>query len=569
MNASSVRSKSFRERWQQLAATVQSARGRQQEDEAPPSLTGSRSDGANGVVPGENSGVGQTRARKVSRLVRYDVDDNGYCAHHVEIQLLKRPTDDGDWAIVRKKCPECIKEDCPAMLGGDIPTPKNPLAEQRASSLAIDVSDLLEEADNDGLDILLRRPDRISVSYLSPPPRRDDSVVNCRSRILSGLQFSDSSTGAIVIHDIQKQHDSTTTALPEFGCDITPISQCINVCALLEGSQHASTYFDVGDVVEYACGVDCHQGRREALTSATYVCTTSKAAVDYNVENINFASNGREIDIDATTYLIKNIQELSSDEFDTTVCISTKTSREDPIRLSQAITLFSTKDAMVDSSLVTKDNRPNDEVDASFGRNGIDNSCVDIGVVFTQQDSRLIIKSVSKNINGWFGSAGCAIREGDIVVGINEYITSTMSPEEATALIHGIVSSRTTSQLSITTIAMSQTINPLTKWDVVRKSVVGALGGTLTASGAVLMVTPLHPVGHAMALGGVAVLATEFEAPRKVLIDAKQRLGEGRMKWNEMRRSRREARSMSIRQEGSWSGDNGEDSRAENSTNTI
>jgi hypothetical protein len=135
------------------------------------------------------------------------------------------------------------------MLGGDIPTPNNPLVEQRASSLAIDVSDLLEEADNDGLDILLRRPDRISISYL-------DGVVNCRSRILSGLQFSDSSTGAIVIHDIQKQHDSTATALPEFGCDITPISQCINVCALLEGSQHASTYFAVGVVVAAAAAVN-------------------------------------------------------------------------------------------------------------------------------------------------------------------------------------------------------------------------------------------------------------------------------------------------------------------------
>lgn len=558
-----------------MAATVQSARGRQQEDEAPPSSTGSRSDGANGVV---NSGVGQTScARKVSRLVRYDVDDNGYCAHHVEIQLLKRCTDDGDWAIVRKKCPECIKEDCPAMLGGDIPTPNNPLAEQRASSLAIDVSDLLEEADSDGLDILLRRPDRISISYLSP--RRDDVVVNCRSRILSGLRFSDSSTGAIVIHDIQKQHDSTTNALPEFGCDVTPISQCVNVCALLEGSQHSSTHFDVGDLVEYACGVDCHRGRREALPSATCVdftddhdaavCTTSEAPVDNNVENMKFASNGREIDTDATSYLIRKIQELSSDEFDTTVCVSTKTSREYPSRLSQAIALFSTKDAMMDSSLVTKDNRPNDEVDASFGRNGIDNSCFDIGVVFSQQDNRLIIKSVSKNSNGWFSSTGCAIREGDIVVGINEFITSTMSPEEATALIHGIVSSRTTSQLSITTIAMSQTINPLTKWDIVRKSVVGAVGGTLTASGAILMVTPLHPVGHAMALGGVAVLATEFEAPRKVLIDAKQRLAEERMKWNERRRSRREARSMSIRQESSWSGDNVEDRPAENCTNTM
>jgi hypothetical protein len=36
------------------------------------------------------------------------------------------------------------------------------------------------------------------------------------------------------------------------------------------------------------------------------------------------------------------------------------------------------------------------------------------------------------------------------------------------------------------------------------------------------MVTPLHPVGHAMAIGGLGVLGTEFEAPKKVFQKAKQ-----------------------------------------------
>jgi hypothetical protein len=31
------------------------------------------------------------------------------------------------------------------------------------------------------------------------------------------------------------------------------------------------------------------------------------------------------------------------------------------------------------------------------------------------------------------------------------------------------------------------------------------------------MVTPLHPVGHAMAIGGVGILGTEFEAPKRAL----------------------------------------------------
>jgi hypothetical protein len=602
-----MRQHSFRERWLQLAATVQSVRAGQQEDDTPPSPVES------GVVAEENPGAEQTRAKKVRQSVRHDIDDNGHCAHHADIQLMRRTDDGNNWAIVRKKCPKCIEEDCPAMLGGETSNAKESTssssvvadgnsrtftrrvrrqvrhdvddngycahhaeiqlmrrkddgdwaivrkkcpecikrdcpaisgegilnAEESASSSNIDVSDLLEEADNNGTEILLHRPDRISISYWSPPGRRDHDFVN-RDRILLGLKFCDSATGAIAIHDVQKIHDNTTTVLPESECDIIPISKRFNVCALLEGSRHVSTYFDVGDVVEYACGLDCRQGRCDDLASETITnstnnidatgCTISDSADIDNVDKIN----EREGKSDATSYLVHKIQELSRDDFDTTVCVSTKTC--DPIRLSQAIAFFSTKDVMMDSPPVTNDNVSNDEDDSSIL--SIDSSCVDIGVVFSQQNDRLVIESVSKNKTGWFNSTGCAIGEGDIVVGINEFITSTMSPEQATALIHGIVSSRTTSQLSITVISMSQTMDSLTKWDVVRKSVIGAVGGTLAVSGAVLYFTPLHPVGHAMAWGGVAVLGTEFEAPRKVIVGAKQRLSKSRLQWREWRRSR-------------------------------
>ena len=30
------------------------------------------------------------------------------------------------------------------------------------------------------------------------------------------------------------------------------------------------------------------------------------------------------------------------------------------------------------------------------------------------------------------------------------------------------------------------------------------------------MVTPLHPIGHAMAIGGVGVLGTQYEQPRRL-----------------------------------------------------
>lgn len=50
--------------------------------------------------------------------VRYDVDDEGYCQHHPEIELM-RLRSDGFWSTVRKKCPECIYEDCPSLMGDE------------------------------------------------------------------------------------------------------------------------------------------------------------------------------------------------------------------------------------------------------------------------------------------------------------------------------------------------------------------------------------------------------------------------------------------------------------------
>lgn len=50
------------------------------------------------------------------RSIRYDVDDRGFCLHHPRVRLMRERAD-GDWRTVRKKCPECIREDCPSMLG--------------------------------------------------------------------------------------------------------------------------------------------------------------------------------------------------------------------------------------------------------------------------------------------------------------------------------------------------------------------------------------------------------------------------------------------------------------------
>lgn len=49
--------------------------------------------------------------------IRRDIDPNGYCSHHPGIRLMKPDEKDPSyWCVVRKKCPECIREDCPSVF---------------------------------------------------------------------------------------------------------------------------------------------------------------------------------------------------------------------------------------------------------------------------------------------------------------------------------------------------------------------------------------------------------------------------------------------------------------------
>jgi hypothetical protein len=58
---------------------------------------------------------------------------------------------------------------------------------------------------------------------------------------------------------------------------------------------------------------------------------------------------------------------------------------------------------------------------------------------------------------------------------------------------------------------------PLTRLQSFRRTAVAVGGSALVGTGAVLMVTPLHPVGHAMAIGGLGVLGTEFDGPKNLV----------------------------------------------------
>lgn len=87
--------------------------------------------------------------------VRHDVNDEGYCVHHPEIQLQRRLDEKGHdgqdaWSIVRKKCPECILEDCPAMMGDESPASRTSTTESTATFSSVDEDEHREESKEEG-----------------------------------------------------------------------------------------------------------------------------------------------------------------------------------------------------------------------------------------------------------------------------------------------------------------------------------------------------------------------------------------------------------------------------------
>jgi len=59
--------------------------------------------------------VRSQRSRDANRI---DIDPDGYCSRHPTIRLMKPDERDNSyWSIVRKKCPACLREDCPSVFG--------------------------------------------------------------------------------------------------------------------------------------------------------------------------------------------------------------------------------------------------------------------------------------------------------------------------------------------------------------------------------------------------------------------------------------------------------------------
>lgn len=232
--------------------------------------------------------------------------------------------------------------------------------------------------------------------------RRPDHISITGRSILSAFQYTINTNGAITIN--------STSALG-----------VMNTSALKEDSKHL-TFFDVNDTLEYACGLDCRRGSHVALQLGSMI---------YESDN----STAKDITPELHRKIEESITNSDKEELDKTVCISTTRDLKDPIRLCQAIVLLSKEETLPDD--------------------------YDIGVTITERKERVVIESISPG--GWFSSKGCAVREGDIIVGINEYILCGMSPEDVSGIINDIISSKGSTQLSITAIATYPT-----RWDKIR-----------------------------------------------------------------------------------------------------
>ena len=147
-----------------------------------------------------------------------------------------------------------------------------------------------------------------------------------------------------------------------------------------------------------------------------------------------------------------------------------------------------------------------------------------IGISFKKQEDLLMIDSVDAE-DSWT-SESC-LRTGQVVLSINENPSQELEVQDAHLFLKFKMDSAPC--VSITTLSRDTTRTRASK---VRKAAVAVGGSAMVGVGAVIMATPLHPIGHAMAFGGLGVLGTEFEGPRKVIQQARNSLRSASNKMN-------------------------------------
>jgi PDZ domain len=139
----------------------------------------------------------------------------------------------------------------------------------------------------------------------------------------------------------------------------------------------------------------------------------------------------------------------------------------------------------------------------------------DLGLILDAEESRrfrrknsqkrVVIREVCSD--GWLAQS--VLQAGDSVLSVNDESADGWSLDDVAGILSAAKSGYTAIAILATTVnrVNDGTNNQRPSWrQKVRRASVTLGGGVLVTTGAVLMVTPLHPIGHAMAIGGVAIL---------------------------------------------------------------
>jgi hypothetical protein len=140
---------------------------------------------------------------------------------------------------------------------------------------------------------------------------------------------------------------------------------------------------------------------------------------------------------------------------------------------------------------------------------------LDLGLILDVEESkrfrrknshkRIVIREVCSD--GWLAQS--VLQAGDSVLCVNDQSANGWSLDDVAGILSAAKSGYTAIAILATTInrVNDGTNNQRPTWrQKVRRASVTVGGGVMVTTGAVLMVTPLHPIGHAMAIGGVAIL---------------------------------------------------------------
>ncbi|KAG7341621.1 hypothetical protein IV203_023574 [Nitzschia inconspicua] len=172
-----------------------------------------------------------------------------------------------------------------------------------------------------------------------------------------------------------------------------------------------------------------------------------------------------------------------------------------------------------------------------------------------QEEQPMLLQIESISSGSWLSKSTC-LAHGQLILTIQDIPCFGMSPTEVKMLWQNELYKYPES-LTITTYTMSQ----VTSRNRFRRALLGVGGSVLVGAGVVIMATPLHPLGHVMALGGghvmtyggLGVISSQVEGHREKILEesSSNEKRSLRDRWSSIRRRRQSNTSKDLESEAS------------------